>query len=130
MGSSSLVPRILTPFNYVDWREDKQVSLCNLGMFRMTMGRETEPHHPPEKNKFLNWFDEAFGFLWTHISWDLLFHLEGLKNPSIFLLISQFLNKLRRYLQVTLQKPKSIHNHVSFKPSTLTCTLSQGMLHL
>ena len=57
-----------------------QVSLCKLGLFRMTMGRETEPHHPTEKNKFLDRLDEAFGFLCTHISWDLLFHLEGLKN--------------------------------------------------
>ena len=46
------------------------------------MGRETEPDHPTEKNKFLNRLDEAFGFLCTHISWDLLFHLEGLKTPK------------------------------------------------
>ena len=46
------------------------------------MGRETVPHHPIEKNNFLNWLDEAFGFLCTHISQDLLFHLEGLKTPK------------------------------------------------
>ena len=59
-----------------------KVSLCKLGMFRMIMGRETEPHHPTEKNKFLNRLNEAFGFLCTHISQDLLFHLEGLKTPK------------------------------------------------
>ena len=59
-----------------------QVYLCKLGMFRITMGRETKPHHPTEKNKFLNQLDEAFGFLCTHISRDLLFHLEGLKTPK------------------------------------------------
>ena len=58
------------------------VSLCKLGLYRMTMGREIEPHHPTEKNKFLNWLDEAFGFLCSHISRDLLFHLEGLKTPK------------------------------------------------
>ena len=82
MDSSALVSRIRTPFNYVDWREAMQVSLHNLGLFRITMGRDIEPYHPTEKNKFLNRLDEAFGFLCTHISWDLLFHLEGLKTPK------------------------------------------------
>ena len=59
-----------------------QVSLHKLGLFRMTMGRETEPQHPTEKNKFFNRLNEAFGFLCTHISRDLLFHLEGLKTPK------------------------------------------------
>ena len=59
-----------------------QVSLHNKGLSRMIMGREDEPHHPAEKNKFLNRLDEAFGFLCTHISIDLLFHLEGLRTPK------------------------------------------------
>ena len=59
-----------------------QISLRKLGLFRMTVGRETEPHHSTEKNKFLNRLDEAFSFLCTHISQDLLFHLEGLKTPK------------------------------------------------
>ena len=42
------------------------------------MGRETEPQQYVEKNKILNWLDEAFSFMCTHISWDLLFQLEGL----------------------------------------------------
>ena len=29
----------------------------------------------------MNHCDEAFGYLSTHISRDLLFHLEGLRNP-------------------------------------------------
>ena len=59
-----------------------QVSLHKLGLFRMTMGREIETNHPIEKNKFLNQLDEAFGFLCTHISNNILFHLEGLKTPK------------------------------------------------
>ena len=82
MDAPTFLPWILTPFNYVDWREDLQVSLRKLGLYKMTMGRETEAHHPTEKNKFLNRLDEAFGFLFAHISRDLLFHLEGLKTPK------------------------------------------------
>ena len=48
----------------------------------MTMERETEPHHPTEKNKFLNRLDEAFVFLYAHISRDLLFNIEGLNTPN------------------------------------------------
>ena len=59
-----------------------QVSLHNRDLFRMIMGREDEPHHPDEKNKFMNHLDEDFGFLCTHISIDLLFHLEGLRTPK------------------------------------------------
>ena len=81
-NSSTLTPRILTPFNYIDWREDIQMALHNKGMYRMTMGREVEPQKYVEKSKFLNYLDEAFGFMCIHISRDLLFHLEGLKTPK------------------------------------------------
>ena len=59
-----------------------QVSMRKLVLYRMTMGQETEPRHLAEKKKFLNRLDEAFGFLCTHISKDLLFHLEGLRTPK------------------------------------------------
>ena len=81
MDSQPSTPRIITPFNYVDWREYMQFSLHNKVFFRIILGREVEPHHPAEKNKFPNILDEAFGYLCTHISRYLLFHLEGL-NPK------------------------------------------------
>ena len=56
------------------------VSLCKLGLLRMKMGRETEPQQYVEKNIFLNQLDEAFNFMCTHISRDILFHLEGLRD--------------------------------------------------
>ena len=59
-----------------------QVSLCNNCYFRIILGREVEPHHPAEKNKFPNSLDEAFGYLCTHISRYLLFHLEGFRAPK------------------------------------------------
>ena len=82
MDSESSTPWILTPFNYVDWREDMQLALRKQGYYRIILGRDTEPHHPAEKNKFLNHLDEAFGYLCTHISRDLVFHLEGLRTPK------------------------------------------------
>ena len=58
-----------------------QLDLCKLGYYRIILGREVEPHQPIEKNKFMNYLDEAFGYICTHISRDILFHLEGLKTP-------------------------------------------------
>ena len=81
MDSLRSTPRILTPFNYLDWREDIQPTLRKLGYYRILLGREVEPHQPVEKNNFLNCLDEAFGYLCTHISRDILFHLEGLRTP-------------------------------------------------
>ena len=59
-----------------------QGALCNLGLYRMTMGRETEAQQYVEKNKFFNQLDEAFGFMCVHISKDILFHLEGLRTQK------------------------------------------------
>ena len=81
MDSQYPTPRILTPFNYVDWREYMQLDLHKHGYFRIILGREAKPHHLVERNKFLNRLDEAFSYLCTHISRDLLFHLEGLGTP-------------------------------------------------
>ena len=58
-----------------------QPTLHKHGHFRIILGREAEPHHPVERNKFLYRLDEAFSYLCTHISRDLLFHLEGLRTP-------------------------------------------------
>ena len=57
-----------------------QVALCKLGLFRMTMGRETKAQQYVEKNNFLNRLDEAFDFMCTHIYRDILFQLEGLRT--------------------------------------------------
>ena len=82
MDSQPSTPRILTSFHYVDWREDMQLSLSKERYFRIILGREDEPYHLAERNKFLNCLDEAFGYICTHISRDLLFHLEGLRTPK------------------------------------------------
>ena len=58
-----------------------QQALHKHGYLRIILGMEAEPHRLVEKNKFMNRCDEAFGYLCTHISIDLLFHLEGLRTP-------------------------------------------------
>ena len=82
MDSQPSTPRILTHFHYVDWREDMQLALHKQDYSRIILGREAKPHHPAEGNKFLNHLDEAFGYICTHISKDILFHLEGLRTPK------------------------------------------------
>ena len=77
-----MTPRILTPFNYLDWRADMQIMLHNKGLYRVPMGKEVKPQQPLEKSKYLNKLDEAFGFMCIHISKELLFHLDGLKTPK------------------------------------------------
>ena len=57
------------------------MALRKQGYYKIILGRETETHHPAERNNFLNRLDEAFGYLCTHVSRYLLFHLEGLRTP-------------------------------------------------
>ena len=57
-----------------------QLVLRKHGYPRIILGREVEPHHPVEKNKFQNLLDEDFGYVCTHIYRDILFHLEGLRT--------------------------------------------------
>ena len=81
-NSAALTPRILTPFNYLDWRDDIQIVLHNKGLYKVTMGREVKPQQPLENLEYLNKLDEAFGFMCIHISKELLFHLDGMTTPK------------------------------------------------
>ena len=58
-----------------------QLALCKHDYHMIVHGWEAEPHQLVERNKFLNRCDEAFEYLCTYISRDLLFHLEGLRTP-------------------------------------------------
>ena len=57
-----------------------QLALRKLSYYRIIIGREVEPHQPVEKNKFLNLLTETFDYLCTHISRDIIFHLEGFRK--------------------------------------------------
>ena len=59
-----------------------QLTLRKHGYHRIINGWEHEPHQSVEWNKFLNRCDEAFGYLCTYISIDLLFHLKCLRTPK------------------------------------------------
>ena len=80
-NSTDLTPRILAPFNYMDWRGDMQIMLHNKCVYRVIMDKEFVHQQPLEKLKYLNKLDEAFGFMCIHFSRELLFHLDGLKTP-------------------------------------------------
>ena len=81
-NSTILNPRILTLFNYLDWREDMQIALHSKGLYKMTMGRVVKPQQYIEKLKHLDRPDEAFGYMCIHISKEFSFHLDGLKTPK------------------------------------------------
>ena len=81
MSSHTHEPRILTTSNYLDWKDDMQLALRKHGYHGIIHGWEDESHQSVEQNKFLNRCDEAFRYLCTYISRDLLFHLEGLRTP-------------------------------------------------
>ena len=73
---------ILTPYNFHSWKGDMETHLHSRGLYRVTMDIEYGPGSTIDKSRFLNKKDETFGFLCFSISWDLLFHLAGLKNPK------------------------------------------------
>ena len=81
MSSQTTEPRILTTSSYLDWSIDMHLALRKHVYHGIMHGWEPEPHQPVEWNKFLNQCDEAFGYLCTYISRDLLFHLKGLRTP-------------------------------------------------
>ena len=66
-NSISLTPRILTPFNYLDWRVDMKIVLHNQGMYSVRKGKEVEPQHALGKLKYLKMLDEYF-FMCIHIT--------------------------------------------------------------
>ena len=94
MSSQTPEPRILTISNYFDQRIGMQLALCKNDYDMIIHGWEPEPHQLVERKKFMNCCDEAFGYLCTYISRDLLFHLEGLRTPKEALeKLDRFLNK-------------------------------------
>ena len=52
------------------------------GLYRFTMGTETEPNSVVEKLKYFNRLYEAFRMLCLNISRDILFHVDSLTTPN------------------------------------------------
>ena len=59
-----------------------EIQIHSKRLYRVTMDTEEEPGSAIDKSIFLNKKDEAFRFLSLSVSWDLLFHLSGLKTPK------------------------------------------------
>ena len=81
-NSTTISPKICTPFNNLDWSAYMHISLRNKGMYRMTMGIIVEPQQHIENSKYPNRIDEAFSYMCIHISKELLFHLDGLRTSK------------------------------------------------
>ena len=73
---------ILTPFKFIEWKDEMEILLRGKGLYRITMATEAEPNAAIEKIKWHNWRDESYGLLCLGISRDLFFHLDGLKSSN------------------------------------------------
>ena len=72
----------LSPFNYHQWKEDMEVLLCTKKLFRLTEETEAVLVLNHDKEKYWNRLDEAHGYLFSSVSRDLRFHIQGLKTPK------------------------------------------------
>ena len=72
----------LTPFNYHQWKEDMVVMLRTKQLFRLIEETEAVTTLDHDKEKYLNRIDEAHGHFFSLVSWDLRFHIQGLKTPK------------------------------------------------
>ena len=73
---------ILTPFNFLEWKDEMEIFLRVKFLYRVTMATEIKPNAAADKIKWHNRRDEAYGFLCLSISRDLLFHLDSLTYPN------------------------------------------------
>ena len=73
---------LLTPFNHFEWKAEMVIQLRSKGLYKVTMGTETEPNSAVDKSKYFNRLDEAFGMLCLSNSRDLLFHVDSLTTPN------------------------------------------------
>ena len=72
----------LTPFNYFKWKTNITLLLRSKGLYRVTMGTETEPTSTAKKIKYFNKLDEKIGLICLSISRELLFHVSGATTPD------------------------------------------------
>ena len=75
---------LMTPFKYFEWKAKIMIRLRSKGLYRVTMGTETDPNSIVEKDKQFNRLDEAFVLLCLSTSRDILFHVDSLGMPNEF----------------------------------------------
>ena len=71
-----------TPFNYHQWKEDMVVMLHTKQIFILIEETKAILALDHDKEKYLNRLDEAHGHLFSSVSRDLWFHIQGLKTPK------------------------------------------------
>jgi hypothetical protein len=64
---------LLTPHNYLEWKQKKILQLRCRGLYQITMATKVEPDSSEEKNDFLNRQDMAIGCICMYVSPEL-FH--------------------------------------------------------
>ena len=72
----------LTTFNYFEWKVKMVIQLRLKGLFRVTMGIETESNSVVEKLKYFNRLDEVFKMICLIILRDILFHVDSITTPN------------------------------------------------
>lgn len=68
---------VLIPFNYFEWKTKITLLVRRKGLYRVTMGMETEPTSTMENIKHFNKLDEEIRLICLSISGKLLFHVNG-----------------------------------------------------
>ena len=74
---------ILRSSNYFSWKSRMEDVLRSRGIFRITLGKETEPNDDDKKIKWENRCDEARGLIGMSISTDFRFHISGIDESDI-----------------------------------------------
>ena len=62
---------LLTSFNYFEWKAEMVIQMRSKGLYRVTMGTDTNPNFVVEKDKYFNILDETFVMLCIDTSIDL-----------------------------------------------------------
>ena len=62
---------ILTSSNYFSWKSRMEDVLRSRGLFRITLGKETEPTDDDKKIKWENRCDKSHGLIGLSVSTDL-----------------------------------------------------------
>jgi hypothetical protein len=80
MASTSNI--LLTNTNYFQWKSHMEDLLRSKGLYRITLGKETEPTDDDKKAKWDNRNEEACGLIEMSIYPDLRFHLQSIDKPK------------------------------------------------
>ena len=74
--------KVLTPYNYHEWKQAVSNQLMSIGLLRMILGQDLElATSVVERRKWFDRRDKALGFLRSTISNDFLYHIASCTHP-------------------------------------------------